>query len=164
MPPRFEYLLRLTGAPAHEHPADQPGALRHPESGDHQALAALLLDAYHGTIDDEGATIDDARAEISSFFAGADLPPLAGCSWVYLDGAQLAAACLAAVWPQRQCPIISYVFTAAAWKGRGLARMLAAKSLASLRAAGYPEVRAVITAGNTPSERLFTGLSFTRLG
>ena len=55
-------------------------------------------------------------------------------------------------------PLIAYVVTAADHKQRGLARTVTTAALRGLQRAGYAEVSLFITAGNTPSERLFTGL------
>jgi L-amino acid N-acyltransferase YncA len=49
-------------------------------------------------------------------------------------------------------------------KRAGLGRAAVATSLRSLREVGVREVGAVITDGNTASERLFTSLGFMRVG
>ena len=40
---------------------------RHPVDADRDALAALLLDGYRGTIDDEGEDLDDAYIAIDQY-------------------------------------------------------------------------------------------------
>ncbi|GAB4212638.1 MAG: hypothetical protein OHK0022_48690 [Roseiflexaceae bacterium] len=162
MTPRHEYRLLLTEV---QQPkvAVLPGLLRNPTPADAEQLAALMLDAYQGTIDYDGETLDDARGEVRSFFEQETTPPLLACSWVAQAGDELVAASLAVFWAQRDCPLIAYVMARAAHKGRGIARGLVGRSLGSLRAAGYTEVRAVITQGNLPSERLFARLGFVRL-
>lgn len=164
MPPRHEYRLRLADAvPDAEVPGEPGGIARHPATADCDALAALMLDAYLHTIDYDGETLADARDAIQSYFTDAELPALPECSWLYEVEGRLASACLVAEWPPRGCPLIAYVLTGAAWKGRALGRHVVQLSLASLRAAGYAEARAVITEGNLPSERLFARLGFVRL-
>ena len=154
---RHEYVLALDDSLAR--PADDP-AVRHPTSDDAEALAELMLDAYLHTIDYEGETVVEAREEVGRYFAGR---PLLECSWVRLDGDAAVSALLVSHWADRGCPIVSYVMTASAWKGKGLASDLLARSLASLAATGLEEVRAVVTEGNLPSEAVFARAGFRRV-
>lgn len=158
MPPRFVYCCQLPALGSLELPM-MLANLRHPTLSDAEPLAHVMLDAYRGTIDDGGETLDDARAEVASFFAAAP-PPLLDCSWVSESQQQLLAACLVGFWAERSAPFIAYLITGTAYKQQGLARQLVRASLASLAAAGYHQVWAVITAGNQPSERLLTSLGF----
>ena len=59
---------------------------------------------------------------------------------------------------------IDPVVTAAAAKGRGLGATAVRAALSSLAAAWVTEVGAVITDGNTASERLLASLGFERIG
>lgn len=164
MTQRHEYRRTLApdlAAPAA--PADLPGALRQPQPGDAEQLAALMLAAYRGTIDDEGETLDDARSEIAGYLAGANNPPLLSCSWLVAQPGAIIAASLICLWRRRAAPLVAYVITQPDQQRRALGRLLVSQSLASLRQAGYAELRAVITAGNQPSERLFGQLGFTRI-
>ncbi len=164
MTARHEYRLLLADSLPETTSAALPGQLlRAPTAADAEQLAALMLDAYRGTVDDGGETLDDARGEVRSFFEQGIDPPLLACSWVAQAGDELVAASLAAFWTQRGSPLIAYTMARAAHKRRGLARLLVARSLDNLRAAGYAEVRAVITEGNLPSERLFARLGFARV-
>jgi L-amino acid N-acyltransferase YncA len=58
---------------------------------------------------------------------------------------------------------IDPVAVASGRKRTGLGRAAVATSLRSLQAVGVSEVGAVITDGNTASERLFTSLGFVRV-
>lgn len=160
MPARYEYGRTLGDDPR---AADDsfPG-MRRPASSDAEGLAELMLDAYRGTIDYDGETLDDSRSEIASYFDESDLPPLPQYSWV-LATDEIIAACLVSYWPARDRPLIAYVMTRALAKGQGYAARLVVASLRDLAEAGYAEARAVITEGNTPSERLFARLGFQRV-
>jgi hypothetical protein len=161
MPARHAYTLTLPAPLAAlntEHPTG--GLLRHPAPEDAERLAELLLDAYQGTIDYDGETTDDALTEIESYFAGRSGEPLPGCSWVYASTETLLAACLVAL--HEGAPLLAYVMTRRRWKGRGLAAYLVRQSLLSLQDAHYPEVRAVVTEGNVPSEYILATLGFRR--
>ena len=164
MSPRHEYRRALDASDtALALTVELPPGLRRPSQADTPALAALMLEAYRGTLDSADETEDDARHEVRGYFETPALPALLECSWVQWHAGAAAAACLCAWWERRETPLVAYVMTSPAWKGRGLAAKLLHCSLADLAQAGYGEVRAVITAGNTPSERLFTRLDFVRL-
>jgi RimJ/RimL family protein N-acetyltransferase len=156
------YVLELPaalGAVATQHPAG--GALRNPRPEDTELLAEVMLDAYRNTIDYEGETTDDALNEMEKFFGGAWGPSLLDCSWVYEVSDTILAASLVTLWDEE--PFVAFIMTRAAWKGRGLASYVLRQSLLSVQDCGYGEVRAVITEGNTPSERAFARFGFTHL-
>jgi RimJ/RimL family protein N-acetyltransferase len=159
---RFEYCLALTElAPIDPLAGDLRLRIAVAHPAPVVALADLMIDAYRGTIDYDGETLADATAEVERYLAGTHgVTPLLNDSRLAFDGDVLAGACLVSQWEQRQCPLIAYVMTRAAWKGHGLAGQLVRASLQALAGRGCAEVRAVITAGNEPSERLFTRLGF----
>lgn len=163
MTQRYEYRRELTSlsAPVASHVLG--AQLRQPIPADAEQLAELMLDAYRGTIDDGGETIDNARDEVASYLASVLNPPLLGCSWLVAQPGQLVAACLTCLWSRRATPLVAYAITRASHKRLGLGQLLLGQSLASLRHVGYAEARAVITAGNQPSEQLFGRLGFTRI-
>lgn len=154
---RHEYLCELHAPVA---PAPRNDSIRHPTPADAEALAQLMLDAYLGTMDYEGETIDEARDEVARYFAGR---PLLEHSRLRIADGEPVSACLVSHWGERACPIVSYVMTAPAWKSRGLAAELLGQSLASLAESGHAEVRAVITEGNLPSEAVFRRAGFRRV-
>lgn len=124
-------------------------------TADRTAAAALLLDGYRGTIDDEGEGDADALAAIDHSFSTILWPHsvvaetasrLIGLSFVVVVGG---------------VHYIDPVVTAADHKRRGIGRLVVTSSLRSLR---VPEVGAVTTDGNTASEGLFRSLGFVRTG
>lgn len=135
-----------------------PFLLRAPIPADLPALAELMIDAYTGTIDYDGETIEDARGEVQSYFNSASGGPLFNASWLCFDGKILASAILVSFW--EGAPLVTYVMTSARYKGRGLARALLHKSLSSLKVQSHSQVRAFITEGNTPSETIFKSIGF----
>ncbi len=144
-------------------PAAKPGPIKHirsPLAADREMLAELMLNAYRGTLDDDGETIDDARQEIETYFSGGSGIPLLANSRLVEEDGRIVSACLASLW--QEVPLIAYILTAGGNKRRGLARTLLRACLASLVQAGHQKVRAVITGGNVPSEKLFTLHGFQR--
>lgn len=117
-------------------------------------LAQLMLDAYRGTIDSEGETLQDAVDEVSSYFD--DSPLLEHSFQVRAEDGQPVSAVL--VSQQDEDAFIGYVITDPEHKGRGLATEVTSRALSSLQSAGYGRVVLYITEGNKPSERVFRGL------
>lgn len=158
---RLEYRLEL---PRYEpvRPS-RPKAIcefRHPAQDDVFALATLMIDAYRGTIDDDGETLEDALEEVNSYFDGPHGRPILNCSWLCICEDELAAACLVSWWSERGYPIISYIMTAAKQKKKGLGTAILAEALSSLSDQGHKEIGAVITFGNRPSEIIFERAGF----
>jgi GNAT superfamily N-acetyltransferase len=138
--------------------------LRPPSPTDTQALGALLLDAYRGTIDYEGEDLEASVAVARDFFSGGSNAPDLSSSVVALRGSEPAAVCLVAWWQARACPFVSYIATRPEDKGHGLGRFLLHESLRRLSRGRHAEVLAVITRGNTASEALFRTLGFEDVG
>lgn len=130
----------------------------HPDEQQRDRLAALMLDAYRNTIDDEGESLDDALSAIDYYLASIMRP----YSHVMLDGSDLVAFAFVVV--VNDMHYIDPVVVASARKRLGLGDALVRRCLRSLADSGVSEVGATITDGNVASERLFSGLGFTRHG
>jgi GNAT superfamily N-acetyltransferase len=137
----------------------QPGyELRHPIDSDREALAALVLEAYRGTVDDEGEDLAGARRAVAESF---ERSALLGASWVAsFDGVPVSAV-LMRRW--REQPLVTFIVTTPAHQGQRIASVLVHRALSSLLRSGESEAIAFITEGNIPSERLFTRLGFQRM-
>jgi len=115
-----------------------------------------MLDAYRGTIDDSGETLADAHDEVQAYLVGQrGGPALLQESCLGFVNNQLVAACLVTQGETGQHPLIAYVMTHADWKNQGIGRAILTATVQTLARSHYPTVWAVITQGNTPSERLF---------
>ena len=142
-----------------QHAATQPAlAARHPVDADRDALAALLLDGYRNTIDDEGEDLDDAYTAIDHYLARIERSH----SYVVLEQDDVVAFAFVVV--VNGTHYVDPVVVAPQRKRRGLGRATVQLCLGSLAAAGISEVGAAITDGNVASERLFAGLGFKRRG
>ena len=132
--------------------------MRQPTADDRDRLAELMLDAYVGTIDYDDETIDQAVAEVDGYFAAQAGEPLLAHSLVALeDGTIVSAALLSTL---HEMPLVAYLYTDPAWKGRGLAEGLLRSVMASLAQAGQERIHLWVTAGNTPAERIYERLGF----
>ena len=152
---------------------------------DTDALGGLMLNAYRGTLDDEGETLEQACDEVRRFFDGAFGPVEALACVVGEHAGQLVSASLCCRWdggghspagPSQgrvpECaarrlpdvpaaPLVAYAVTAPAYQGQRLGAI--AGSLRALAQAGHARACAVITAGNLPSEATFRRLGFEAL-
>ena len=137
--------------------------LRRPEAADADLMGALLLDAYRGTVDDEGEDLEDATAVARGYFNGENgrvLPELSVGAW---RGDALVAICAVAWLERRDCPFVAYIATASGAKRQGVGRLVLGETVRRAGRAGHGEIRAFITRGNTPSENLFGALGFERV-
>lgn len=125
------------------------------------ALAQLVLDAYKGTIDDEGQTLDEALQAIQDTFAGTSGRLLNECSFVIEERGQALACTIVTLWHQQ--PLLAYVMTHPAAQSRGMGRFLIQKSIESLLAQGYHELSLFVTKGNLPAQHLYDMLGFQTL-
>ena len=125
---------------------------------DREVLAALMLDSYRGTIDDEGEDVDDALAAVDRYMAGM----VHEHSFVVTEDGRVVAQALVTV--VDGVHYVDSIVVAADRKRTGLGRDAVRVVLGSLVTAGVTEVGATITDGNTASERLFLGLGFARRG
>ena len=113
--PEIRHLIGPTATVA----ADEMAA-RSPKAADSEALAALMLDAYRGTVDADGSeTIDVARTEVNGYLSAESGRPLLDVSRVVEADGRLVAAVLVSHY--EGLPLIAYVMTAASHKRRGLA-------------------------------------------
>ncbi len=130
----------------------------HPDEQQRDQLAALMLDAYRNTIDDEGESLEDALSAIDYYLSSIVRPH----SYVMVDGAEPVAFAFVVV--VDDVHYIDPVVVASARKRLGFGGALVRRCLGSLADAGVFEVGATITDGNVASEHLFVGLGFDRRG
>ncbi len=150
-PEKIRYLLALNASITVDPVANV--TVRALTTSDVHALAELMLDAYIGTIDYEGETIDEAVGEVESWFDGS---PLLDHSYVAVVGGAFVSAVL--VMMLDGLPFIAIVMTRSDSKDQGLGRYVTATALVSLSDKGEEQVVLYITDGNTISEKLFLSL------
>ena len=124
---RSEYRRSLDVTPAAPARRSGPPAIAPATSADRDALAGLLLDAYRGTIDDEGEGEAEARQAIDHYL-GRLLPAYSVV--IEEDGRPVAMSFVVVVGGRH---FIDPVATAAERKGRGLGTEAVLHSLGSAR-------------------------------
>jgi len=127
---------------------------------DREGLAILLYSSFRETVDDEGETYEDARAEVDALFAGRYGTFLADRSFALEDGEFLASACLVTWFVPHAAPLVVFSMTRPEYRRLGMARSLLLQSAHSLRAHGDDRLTLIITEGNTPAEKLYASLGF----
>ena len=126
-------------------------------------MGRLLLDAYHGSIDDEGEDLPAALGVARDYFGGKNGAVMTEVSVSAWRGPSLVAICAVAWLEVRACPFVAYVATASDAKRQGVGRLVVGESIRRAGRDGHKEIRAYITMGNTPSEQLFEALGFERV-
>jgi RimJ/RimL family protein N-acetyltransferase len=155
---RFRLVLDLGSAPG---PIDI--ACRTASPSDREALAALMLDAYQGTVDYEDESLDDALREIDHVCSGSYGRFLSECSFVSDGDAGLSSACLVTLLNEGKAdetPLLAFAMTRKRDQRRGLSTGLILRSAAALSGLGYPRLSLAVTADNHPARRLYEKLGF----
>ena len=128
------------------------------QDADLPSIAHLMVDGYRGTIDYEGE--DDAAAleELQDALGGSGGAALRP-AWLVGRGPDGVPASAIATIRWQGMPLISYVFTAAAQKGRGYAGALVQRAAVALAESGETELALFVTVGN-PARSLYDRLGF----
>ncbi len=137
--------------------ADVPG-MRAPTVDDKAGLARLLLEAYRGTVHDEGETIEQAFEEIERVFEGEYGPFMASASLVVEAEGQLVSAMLLTRWMDR--PFVAHALTLPGWQRRGLARSGMVNCMSTLHGQGERLLALAVTLENEPAVQLYRSLGF----
>ena len=159
---RLRLVLDLDSAPG---PIDL--ACRTAAPPDREALAALMLDAYRGTIDYDGESLDDALREIDHVCSGSYGRFLSDCSFVFDGEAGLSSACLVTMLNEGksdETPLLAFAMTRKQDQRQGLSTALILRSVAALAGLSYSRLSLAVTADNHPARRLYEKLGFRPWG
>lgn len=121
-------------------------------------IAALMLEAYGGTIDDDGGDLNDALGELVATERGDYGQPL---RHLWLETVREDKSPASAVICTRFAgiPFVAFAFTGHSDSRRGLATSLIVDLAGQLIAEGEENLSLVVTVGN-PAERLYKRLGF----
>ncbi len=124
------------------------------------SLLRINIHSHHAVFAARSADLGRLRKFSATFHPPQRIQP----SWVIArQRLKTPLRVLSKEWHRRQCPLVGYVMCHPTWKDRGLAALVLARSLRLMKESGHSQVRAVITEGNVPSERLFLSAGFRRL-
>ena len=141
-------------------PATSPWPLRTVRLSDAENLAILLYAAFRGTVDDEGETFAEARAEIDKTFTNEYGVFLPESSFVIENPDGLAAACLVSWFEPHQAPLVVFSMTHPLFQRQGMGRCLLRRSMNALRAKGYAKLSLIVTEENRAAVSLYRSIGF----
>lgn len=155
---RLRMSARIDGPlPAHVHDPEARAVVLE----DAAALAALMVRAYRGTVDDAGEGPEEAATEVAKLFRGEFGPFNYDVSEVVTRGGVVVGATL--VTEYEGCVMVAFSMTAPEWKRRGLARAGLSRVMARLQAAGESRVNLAVTRANVPAMRLYESMGFVEV-
>jgi GNAT superfamily N-acetyltransferase len=127
-------------------------------------LGALMYDAYHDTIDDEGETPAEAVAEIEGTFNGKYGPLLDTCSLLVEEQGRALGATIITDWTDERTghrqPLLAFLMTHPDASGQGLGTFLLSASINALLARGESELALFVTVGNSAAQHIYQKLGF----
>ena len=129
-----------------------------PRLEDQDQLAALMLAAYRGSVDEEEETMEQAAIELRKTFTGAYGPFLPQCSRVIERNGQIVAATLVTGWQDR--PFVAFAMTAPEFKRQGIARASMLNTMQDVLKCGESLLSLVVTVQNEPAFNLYQSLGF----
>lgn len=132
--------------------------LRSPCKADIPGLAELMHNAYRGTPDDHGETIDEAAKELHKVFAGEYGLFAPACSKVIEVDGRIRSATLITRW--QSSPFVAFSMTAPLFKRNGLARACLVAAMQDLLELGEHEIGLIVTWSNLPARTLYWQLGF----
>jgi GNAT superfamily N-acetyltransferase len=154
LPPRT-----VMSAPLVQRVVEPPLPVRITTEDDFPALAALLVVAYAGTVDDLGQTPDEALVELWDHTTGGLIGPMLWeCSFVAHDGQTPAATVITC--EENGVPLLPYIYTHPDWQGRGLATALIQYAMNALLDRGHKQVRLRVAHANLRARRLYEHIGF----
>jgi ribosomal protein S18 acetylase RimI-like enzyme len=126
---------------------------------DAAALAALMMSAYRGTVDDEGETEVEALAEIEKTMKGGYGDWLQNYSLGTWIDESLVSAVVVTVF--ENLPLYAFCLTRDGDKRQGHCERLMRRSLGLLYGRQFPKAHLFVTASNQPAGKLYRKLGFT---
>lgn len=121
-------------------------------------LGELLYDAYKGTQDDEGETIEQARMEARATLAGEYGKVIWNASFVLERNRRLAGVSLVTMF--RGEPLLAFSAVEKESQRCGVASCLIDCSLDALLQENYQNLRLYVTKSNSPAMSLYNKLNF----
>ncbi|MBO0470648.1 GNAT family N-acetyltransferase [Enterococcus sp. DIV0242_7C1] len=132
---------------------------REPDKG---KLADHLLNAFKGTIDDQGEDLKQWQNEVNQFFQGKYGTILKEHSYYHLSLGKITGSVIVSLF--RKIPLIIYLAVDPASRGSGLSYELMEQVLSSFTDTTYKHIFLVVTSGNTSAKRVYDRLGFEYAG
>lgn len=121
-------------------------------------IAATMLEAYEGTVDQQEETLEEAILEVGKIIKDGYGPFIAEASyWIEMNHEAAAVICIN-LWDEK--PLITEIYTGKRFLHRGMASALIRKSMETLNRMGYDEIILNVTAENSNAIQLYEKLGF----
>lgn len=134
--------------------------LRNIQEADIDALGHVMYEAYLGTIDYNGETLDEAKSEIRETFQGKYGKIIASACFLTEENLRITSAAVFSWYEKEQMPLLTFTMTRASHKGQGLATKLLKNGLVALAKEGYSNCCLAVTEGNEPAISIYKALGF----
>ena len=125
-------------------------------------MAELLYQAFHGSLDDRGETLEDWELEITNVVTGGYGPFMKEHSFIYQENGVFQGVVMTGLF--RNVPLILYAAVAPDFRRQGKAGMLLNQVMRSFEATAYQEVFLVVKESNEPAKALYEQLGFKEKG
>lgn len=125
---------------------------------DAPALGQLMVEAYRGTIDYDGETVEQAIEEVTGMLDSKYGDFMPSSSFLVEAEGQPVAACLITFW--QEAPLVTVLMTHPSYKGQGLGTFLMRQSINTLYSQGYQDLYLFVTVGNDDARHIYEKLGF----
>ena len=123
-------------------------------------VAATMLEAYEGTVDQQEETLQEAIIEVEKIMNDGYGPFIAEASyWIEIKDEAAAVICIN-LWNEK--PLITEIYTGKKFLHQGMASTLIRASMATLNRMGYDELTLNVTVENSKALHLYEKLGFVQ--
>lgn len=123
-------------------------------------VAATMLEAYEGTVDQQEETLQEAILEVEKIINDGYGPFIAEASyWIEMNDEAAAVICIN-LWNEK--PLITEIYTGKKFLHQGMASTLIRASMATLNRMGYDELTLNVTVENSNALHLYEKLGFVQ--
>lgn len=123
-------------------------------------VAATMLEAYEGTVDQQEETLQEAILEVEKILNDGYGPFIAEASyWIEMNDEAAAVICIN-LWNEK--PLITEIYTGKKFLHQGMANTLIRASMDKLNRMGYGEMALNVTVENSSALHLYEKLGFVK--
>jgi ribosomal protein S18 acetylase RimI-like enzyme len=126
-----------------------------------EILGTLMVEAYRGSIDYDGETVDQSIEEVRETLLGKYGRFIPEASFVVMSEKRAISAIVFVDFKKENMPLLAFTMTHPDFKGKGLSKKLIGLSLNQLEKMNFQECCLVVTEGNQPAQGIYEKLGFT---
>lgn len=141
-------------------PVEEVSGVRLIRHSDTVLLGVLMFEAYQGTVDYAGETLDQSIGEIEETLNGKYGPVIWEASFIVMSGQKAISAIVFVHFEKEKMPLLAFTMTHPEFKGQGYSKKLIGRSLGQLTKMKIDECCLVVTEGNQPAQGIYERLGF----